>query len=96
MKKFWAVLLVLVVLIAAVGFYRGWFALSSPGRDAGADKLDVNLSVDPAKVREDIEAVKRTAVQRTGGDQDDAEGTTPEEPGTSADGERTQGRQTKR
>ena len=96
MKKFWIALLLLLVLIAAVGFSRGWFVLSSPGRDAGDSKRGVNLAVDPDQVREDIEAVKETAGQRTGGDQDDVEGPAPEEVGASAGGEQAEGRETSR
>lgn len=46
MKKLFAVLFVLVVCVVAIGFYRGWFA----------------LSVDRDKMNEDAKAVKKKSV----------------------------------
>jgi hypothetical protein len=60
------VLLVLLVGVVAVGFYRGWFALSSRSADAGSNKVNVNLTVDRDKIQEDAEAVKTRAAELTG------------------------------
>ena len=38
------VLIVLCVCVVALGFYRGWFALSSHGPDAGNNKVNVNFA----------------------------------------------------
>ena len=54
MKK---VLFVLLLVVVGFGFYRGWFALSSHGRDE-SNKVDVNLTVDPDKAKADAEKVK--------------------------------------
>ena len=59
------VLLVLLVCVVALGFYRGWFSLSSPGADKGSNKVNLNLTVDPDKVKEDAAAVKKKAKELT-------------------------------
>jgi hypothetical protein len=60
------VLLVLVVGVVAVGFYRGWFSLSSRSPDAGSNKVNVNLTVDRDKIQEDAGAVKKTTTELVG------------------------------
>jgi len=57
-KKLFLVLTVLVVLVIGVGFYRGWFALSSQSQDTESNKTDINLTVDRRKVKEDVQEVK--------------------------------------
>jgi hypothetical protein len=61
-----SLLLVLLVGVVAVGFYRGWFALSSHRPDAGSDNVNINLKVDRDKMQEDAEAVKNKATELTG------------------------------
>lgn len=58
MKKVLLVLIVLAILVVGVGFYRGWFALSSRSPDAESNKVDINLTVDRGKVKKDVEEVK--------------------------------------
>jgi len=58
MKKLSLVLIVLAILVVGVGFYRGWFALSSQNQDAESNKTDINLTVDRGKVKEDVQEVK--------------------------------------
>ena len=65
MKKLLAVLIVLVLLVVGVGFYRGWFVLSKSDADAGKNKVNVNLTVDGDKMQEDAEAVKKKAAELT-------------------------------
>ena len=60
------VLVVLVLCVVGVGFYRGWFALSSPTRDTESNKVNVNLSMDGDKVTEDVETVKDKTAELTG------------------------------
>ena len=55
MKGLVAVLLVIVVGIAGVGFYQGWFQLSSHSTE---NKSHVTFSVDQQKIRADEEKVK--------------------------------------
>ena len=66
MKKRGAVLTVLAIVIVALGFYRGWFALSRPASDAGSNKVKVSLTVDPDKVKQDAETVKEKTTELTG------------------------------
>ena len=54
MKK---VLLVLLLCGVAVGFYRGWFTLSSHRREEN-NQVDVSLTVNPDKAREDAAIAK--------------------------------------
>lgn len=56
MNKFMTLLIVVAVVLVGVGFYRGWFVLSS-GQQAGSNKVDVNLTVDTDKVKEDAAKV---------------------------------------
>ena len=37
------VLVVLALCVVGFGFYRGWFALSSPGRGTESNKVNINL-----------------------------------------------------
>ena len=60
------VLFVLLVCVVALGFYRGWFSLSSHGPDAGSNKVNVNLTVDQGKMQEDAEALKNKAAEFAG------------------------------
>jgi hypothetical protein len=66
MNRWFAVLLVLVLVVVGVGFYRGWFALSRPAAEAGSNKVNVNLTVDPDKVKQDAEAVQDKTAELTG------------------------------
>ena len=60
------VLLVLVVGVVAVGFYRGWFTLSSRNPDAGSNKVNVNLTLDRDKMQEDASAVQKKTTELVG------------------------------
>lgn len=65
MKRFRSLLIVLTVIVVSLGFYRGWFAVSG-SREAVSHKVDVNLTVDTDKVKEDAETVKAKANELTG------------------------------
>jgi hypothetical protein len=54
-KGLFAVLLVVVLGVAGLGFYQGWFQLSSHNTES---KSNVTLSVDQDKIRADEEKVK--------------------------------------
>ena len=47
-----AVFLVVVICLVAVGFYRGWFVVSSD-QDASTDKVHVKLTIDPDQIKTD-------------------------------------------
>ena len=61
MKRLLPAVFVLVVLVLAIGFYRGWFVVSSSDRGLSSDKTNVNLTVDKGKMQEDVKAVKDAA-----------------------------------
>lgn len=65
MKTLMKMLLVLTICIVALGFYRGWFALSSGGTNADSNKVNVNLTVDPDKMKEDAEKVEEKSAELT-------------------------------
>jgi hypothetical protein len=71
MKKLCSLLLVLAIVVAGVGFYRGWFALSG-SRHTDSNKVNINLRVDPDKVKEDAETVKEKSSELTGKVADEA------------------------
>jgi hypothetical protein len=65
-SAFWKLVLILTLCLIAVGFYRGWFALSSKTSDAPTNKVDVNLTVDRDKVNKDAQSVKEKTTTLTG------------------------------
>lgn len=65
MRRFRPFLIVLVVIVISLGFYRGWFTVSG-SREAVSHKVDVNLTVDTDKVKADAESVKDKAKELTG------------------------------
>jgi len=67
MKKLGAVLTLLAILVVGLGFYRGWFALSSPAPDTGSSEVNINLATDPGKMKQDMQAAQDKATELTGG-----------------------------
>jgi hypothetical protein len=75
MRRFFAVLVVLVIVVGAVGFYRGWFSVAWDKSDG---KGQVRGTVDNEK----IEADKKQALEKVhglGGSKANA-GTEPQKP----------------
>lgn len=68
MRSLITVLVVLILGVAVVGFWRGWFTLSGPTRDGDGNKVNVALSVDPAKVEADAEQAKDKLSELSGDD----------------------------
>jgi len=62
-KTIITVLLVLVISVVAVGFYRSWFTLSSRVPDTGPNKVNVNLTLDRDKMQEDASAVQKKTTE---------------------------------
>ena len=60
------VLVVLVLCVVGVGFYRGWFVLASHGGGNQSNKVEVHLTVDPDKAKDDAKAVEEKARELTG------------------------------
>jgi len=54
MKRFVIFLVLVVACIAGLGFYRGWFNVTS---DSGDDKRNVTFTADPTKIKEDEKKV---------------------------------------
>jgi hypothetical protein len=54
-------LLAVVIVLLVAGFVRGWIALNGPQRQSETNKVDVNLTVDPGKMKEDAHRVKDEA-----------------------------------
>ncbi|MGD9856939.1 MAG: hypothetical protein AB7U20_18475 [Planctomycetaceae bacterium] len=66
MKRVLAVVIVVAVCTVGFGFYRGWFALSSPSPIAGSNEVNINLATDTDKMKEDAQTVKDKATELTG------------------------------
>ena len=50
----------LVLCLALIGFFRGWFSVSSVSKDAASNKVNFSVSVDTNKVEADAEEMKDT------------------------------------
>ena len=57
MSRFLSFILLLVVLAVCVGFYRGWFSMTT-NKEPFSEKRDVHLTVDPEKMKQDANAVE--------------------------------------
>ena len=60
------VFVVLVLCVVGIGFYQGWFVLASHGGGDEGNTVEVNLTVDPDKAKEDANAVEAKAREMTG------------------------------
>jgi hypothetical protein len=49
---------VLLICFVVIGFFLGWFSFSSHSSNADGDKVDVQMSVDKAKMKEDVKKAK--------------------------------------
>jgi hypothetical protein len=72
MKKLGAALTLLAILVVGLGFYRGWFTLSSPAPESGSSKVNINLATDPDKMKQDVQTTKDKVAELTDGVSDDA------------------------
>lgn len=66
MNRLFVFLIVVVICVAGIGFYRSWFTVSRQSPDAESHKVNINVTVDPDKVKADAEAVKDKAAELTG------------------------------
>jgi hypothetical protein len=48
----------LVIILVVAGFVRGWFVWTSTSKVPESNKVDVNIRVDPDKIKEDAEEIK--------------------------------------
>ena len=57
MNRFISVVLILIILVACVGFFRGWFSMTT-NNEPLTEKLDVHFQVDRDKMKQDANAVE--------------------------------------
>jgi hypothetical protein len=60
------VLIVLVLCVVGLGFYRGWFVVTTSNPETGSHKVNVNLAVDPDKMKADANSVTGETTGATG------------------------------
>jgi hypothetical protein len=48
-------LVALLLCLAVIGLFRGWFSFSSPSRDPQSEQVNISVSVDTAKVKADAQ-----------------------------------------
>jgi uncharacterized membrane protein SpoIIM required for sporulation len=56
MNRFLSIILLLIVLGVCVGFFRGWFSMTT-NKELFSEKRDVQLTIDPDKMKHDANAV---------------------------------------
>ena len=66
MKRALIVLIVAAVLVIGLGCFRGWFAVTAPAADGSKDKVNVNLTMDSGKMKEDAAAVQNKTSELIG------------------------------
>ena len=49
----------LLICLIGIGFYRGWFRLSTQNIDPKGNKVNVNMSVDEGKMKSDVKRAKQ-------------------------------------
>lgn len=62
------VLILLALCIIGLGFYRGWFVLARQGANEDGNQVEVQLTVDPDKAKDDAKAVEAKARELVGGE----------------------------
>jgi hypothetical protein len=60
MRRFFSMLVLLVAGVAALGFYQGWFHVST-SQSALADQMDLNLHINKSKIRADARKARDAA-----------------------------------
>jgi hypothetical protein len=65
MRNLLSVLLLLVVVVAGVGYYRGWFAFST-ARDPETGQPGAQLTIDQDKMKADAEKAKKKVAGAAG------------------------------
>ena len=57
MSRFISFVLLLLVIAVSVGFFRGWFSLTTD-KVPFSDQVDVHLKVDPNKMKQDASSIE--------------------------------------
>ncbi|MGE5193232.1 MAG: hypothetical protein ACM3U2_12115 [Deltaproteobacteria bacterium] len=68
----------LAVVLIVAGFIRGWFAWTSTNKVPDSNKVDVNIRVDPDKIKEDAEEIKEKVEELEDKFMDESQDTAPE------------------
>lgn len=63
MRKLFGVLTVVAIFVIGLGFYRGWFTMSSSSPEKDADKVNINVTIDRDKMDDDAKAVKKKSTE---------------------------------
>jgi hypothetical protein len=58
MSRLFSFILLLVVFTIGIGFYRGWFSMSTNKQPSG-EKLDVHFQVDRDKMKQDANSIEQ-------------------------------------
>lgn len=66
MNRLFAFLIAVVICVVGIGFYRSWFAESRQSPAAESHQVNIDVTVDPDKVKADVETVKDKAAELTG------------------------------
>jgi hypothetical protein len=56
-NRFISVVLVLIILVVCVGFFRGWFSMTA-NNEPLTEKIDVHFQVDRDKMKHDANSVE--------------------------------------
>ncbi len=64
MRKLLGTLVIVLLIISAVGFYRGWFSVSTEEQPG---ETNVQLKIDKERIKEDTEEATRKAKEFRGG-----------------------------
>lgn len=64
--RIFGVPILLLVLVIGIGFYRGWFSMSSQTENPVNNNAEIRVAVDRDKIEADAEALKEKAQELTG------------------------------
>jgi hypothetical protein len=81
MRKFLGTLVILGMIVAGVGFYRGWFGVSTNDQP---DVTNVEVTIDKERIKQDVEAATEKA-RELAADHDGSTDVQADEPGTQED-----------
>lgn len=60
MVRFISGLLVVLLIIVLIGFGRGWLTIGSHRSDPSGDHVQVDITLDKGRIRDDASALKRS------------------------------------
>jgi hypothetical protein len=64
MFKLLRLLFVVLICVAGIGLYRGWFTVSKGNNEKDPNNVNINLSVDKNKMESDVETAKQRISQK--------------------------------